>query len=202
MEHSRKKKAVFRFILIITANCGLGLLLCELALRAQEPFAHLMQKRYNINLLYAPHPVWDHWPRPNFRFSAHLLDRKRYPNPLVFRFNSHGCRDGREPQIPKPVGLRRILVMGDSFTEGLYEEDTAAAELQRRLDRIPASERHEVINCGSVSYSPLIHFLRLKHDLLQLAPDVVVLNIDLTDVYDDYERYRPLYEFLTTAIRF
>jgi lysophospholipase L1-like esterase len=195
MTHSRTKKVILGLILFVV-NSGVGAAaLCELALRSQEPFLHLMQNRYNINLLYAPHPVWDHWPRPNLRLSVTLLEPKRYPDPLTFRFNSYGCRDGREPQVPKPPGLRRILVMGDSFTEGLYETDTAAAELQRRLDRIPGEYRYEVMNCGCVSYSPLLHFLRLKHELLRLAPDIVVVNIDLTDVYDDYMRYRPLYDF-------
>jgi hypothetical protein len=57
--------------------------------------------------------------------------------------------------------------MGDSFTERLYEEDTLAAELQRTMD-CAGGGRYEVMNCGSVSYSPLLHFLRLKHQLLQL----------------------------------
>lgn len=189
----RMLKTLLRNLLLVIVSCGLGLLLCEAALRLQEPFLHKMA-RYNIERLYAAHPIWDHWPRPNFRFADHLLPRPQYPNPLIFRFNSYGCRDGREPQVPKPAGLRRILVMGDSFTEGLYEEDTLAAELQRTMDRAGGG-RYEVMNCGSVSYSPLLHFLRLKHQLLNLAPDVVVMNIDLTDVYDDYWRYRPLYDF-------
>jgi lysophospholipase L1-like esterase len=194
MRLSPKKRVLFGVVLV-AAGCGFALLLSEAFLRLQEPGLHLLQNRYNINLLYAPHPLWDHWPRPGFRIAANLLDRKRYPKPIVFRFNSYGCRDGREPQVPKPAGLRRVLVMGDSFTEGLYEEQTVAATLDRRLNVLPGSARYEVINCGSVSYSPLLHYLRLKHQLLRLEPDVVVLNIDLTDVYDDQSRYRPLYEF-------
>jgi len=190
------RKALYGAIAIF-ASCAFGLLLCEAALRLQEPYLHIMKDKYRINLLYAPHPLWDHWPRPGFQLSAYLLPRKRYPDPVVFRFNSYGCRDGREPQVPKPQGLKRILVLGDSFTEGIYEEDTLAATLQRRLDQV--NERYEVINCGCVSYSPLLHFLRLKHQLLKLSPDVIVMNVDLTDVYDDYSRYRPLYDFSQTG---
>src|SRR5690606_24970830 len=49
----------------------------------------------------------------------------------------------------------------------------------------------EVINCGTTSYSPLLHYLRYRHQLHELEADEVIINVDLTDVYDDNWRYGP-----------
>ncbi len=41
------------------------------------------------------------------------------------RFNAEGMRDAASHPIPKPAGLFRILLVGDSFTAGManqYEE--------------------------------------------------------------------------------
>jgi hypothetical protein len=85
--------------------------------------------------------------------------------------------------------------LGDSFTEGLYFEDTVAARLEQRLNEVSDGLHFEAVNCACASYSPFLHYLRLKHQFVNLEPDVVVMNIDLTDVFDDYWRYRPRYKF-------
>jgi hypothetical protein len=53
----------------------------------------------------------------------------------------------------------------------------------------------EVINAGCTTYSPMLMYLRLKHQLLELQPDYLIGNVDLTDVFDDYWRYRPISRF-------
>jgi lysophospholipase L1-like esterase len=80
--------------------------------------------------------------------------------------------------------------MGDSFTEGYYPEDSFAHVLQSTLNALHRGATYEVINCGTTSYSPLLHLLRYKHQLRELQPDEVIVNIDLTDVFDDNWRYR------------
>jgi hypothetical protein len=87
-----------------------------------------------------------------------------------------------------------VLVLGDSFTVGIYPEDAVAGRLGQYLNAV-AGGRFEVVNCAVSSFSPLLYYLRLKHQLAALEPDEIVLNLDLTDVYDDYWRYRPLYRF-------
>jgi hypothetical protein len=34
-------------------------------------------------------------------------------------------------------------------------------------------------------------YLRLKHQLIDLQPDAIIVNVDNTDLYDDWWRYRP-----------
>src|SRR4029079_16673565 len=51
--------------------------------------------------------------------------------------------------------------------------------------RLPV--RWEVINAGEGSYSPLLMYLLLKNQLIDLQPDLVILNLDLSDFYDDLQ---------------
>jgi hypothetical protein len=71
---------------------------------------------------------------------------KRSPYAVELHYNAHRCRD-REPG-PVTEGITRILVLGDSFTEGegVREDDTFSRKLERLLR---AEGRHvEVLNCG------------------------------------------------------
>ena len=47
-----------------------------------------------------------------------------------------------------------------------------------------------MINTGVGSYSPLLEYLYLKNGGLDLQPDIVVLNFDLSDVWDDIQYTR------------
>lgn len=161
----------------------------ELALRAQEPFFHLMMRRFDWASRFIGDPIWNHWPRPS-RTSTHaMVDPAAYPRPFTYRTNSLGLRDDRELTIPKPRGVVRVLMLGDSYTEGYYAEDTVSARLEARLTNLFPDVKHEVINGGCSSYSPLLEYLRLKHQLVQLEPDLVVVNVDPSDIFDDAERY-------------
>src|SRR5262249_61615194 len=99
-------------------------------------------------------------------------------------------RGPREREFPgaSPAGTKRILVLGDSFTEGVgvSAAETFTAQLQSLLDGA-GLDRWRIINAGVASYSPLLEYLYLKTQGLALEPDVVLLNLDLSDVYDDFE---------------
>ena len=62
-----------------------------------------------------------------------------------FRINSQGLRDG-EHAIPKPPGVLRIAVLGDSFTEALQvaAENAFWAVLERRLAASPGLDGRAV----------------------------------------------------------
>jgi lysophospholipase L1-like esterase len=166
------------------------MLLMELAMRVQEPFLHLMTQKYHWANRFVGDPVWHHWPRPAFRSTHAMIDPVAYPQPFVYQTNSLGLRDDRELAIPKPAGLARILILGDSMTEGYYAEDTVSVRLEARLKELFPGTPYEVINAGCSSYSPLLAYLRLKHQLAHLNPDLVILNVDPSDIFDDAERYR------------
>jgi lysophospholipase L1-like esterase len=114
-----------------------------------------------------------------------------------FHFNAQGCRHATDLAVPKSAGVTRILVLGDSFTEGAFNnlEDTAAARLQKALEQTNPGQRYEVVNCAFSAYSPILHYIRLRDQFLALQPDAVIVNVDNTDIFDDYWRYRPFATF-------
>lgn len=103
--------------------------------------------------------------------------------------NSLGLR-GPEVAIPKPTGKYRIICLGDERTAGLDvpDEETVCQRLQQLLQS-QSSVPIEVINAGTPDYCPLLSFLQFKQKLAALQPDLVLLNFDMSDVWDDY-RYR------------
>jgi hypothetical protein len=105
-----------------------------------------------------------------------------------FVTNSLGLRD-REYANTKPPGTVRLLMLGDSFTEGagLLPEETVAKRVERALGA-RGCESYEVVNAGVASYSPILEYLLLQRLAPVLKPDVVVLNFDMTDVHDDVVR--------------
>lgn len=105
-----------------------------------------------------------------------------------YEINSFGLRSP-EIALTKPPGVKRLLVLGDSFTEGIGVQghETFPSLLQATLDRTQSPGRWQVINGGVASYSPLLEYLFLKTRGLALDPDAVILALDLSDVFDDIQ---------------
>ena len=106
-----------------------------------------------------------------------------------FETNSQALRD-HEITMPKPPGVFRIFMLGDSFTEGagFTLETTAPKLLETFLNERRCGRRFEVINAGVASYSPILEYLLLTRVGLGLDPDLIVLNFDMTYVHDDWVR--------------
>lgn len=105
---------------------------------------------------------------------------------IDYFINSIGLRDDE-------IGAKksyRILMVGDSFTEGMGVN--ANYTIAQQLENLFTSKGYdvEVINGGIASYSPILEYLYLKNKGLQLKPDLVILNLDLSDTIDDmnYEK--------------
>lgn len=105
---------------------------------------------------------------------------------VEIRTNSLGLR-GREPAIPKPPNVCRILVLGD---ETIFAPETGDADhfctlLQTHLQQ-QSSATIEVINAGIPGHCPLTEFVLFKR-LLSLKPDLVLMHFDWSDVADDQQ---------------
>jgi hypothetical protein len=101
------------------------------------------------------------------------------PYAVESRYNSRVFRGPEFP--PRRAGVRRVVLIGDSFTEGwgVKEEDTCVAALERLLNG-GGSGAFEVLNGGRANSDfPGTWFL-FRHALL-LDPDVVVLLMNLND---------------------
>lgn len=90
---------------------------------------------------------------------------------------------------PKPKGVRRIFVLGGSTVQGRpYATETSFAKfLELRLNHSTTDWRHEVINCGGVSYAS-DRVERILHEVLRHQPDALVLYIGHNEFLEDRQR--------------
>jgi hypothetical protein len=107
-----------------------------------------------------------------------------------FYTNSLGFRDAGVREVPATSTMRRVLLIGDSFTEGIGVEfdESFAGRLSvaglRRTDGI------EFLNAGVASYSPTLYYKKVKYFLERgLRFDEVVVFSDVSDVYDEATKY-------------
>jgi hypothetical protein len=155
-----------------------------LALASVELVVRLIEPREVLREFFeTPDPVLHHRFIPGSRGRQKTLEFD-----AAYTINGLGLRD-RELPREKPAGVRRILILGDSFTEGLGVDDheTFSSLLMARIEQEGHGSRWQVINAGVASYSPLLEYLYLKNGGLALEPDLVVLNLDLSDFYDDIQ---------------
>jgi len=107
----------------------------------------------------------------------------------VQRVNNIGLR-GKDIKIKKPEGTYRILMLGDSFTMGKGVEDhqtfsILVEELLNHKQKISGKDAIEVLNGGVDSYSPILSYIQLTRDLKPLEPDMVILNLDVSDLLQE-----------------
>jgi lysophospholipase L1-like esterase len=102
--------------------------------------------------------------------------------------NSLGFRDKSKKKVNLKTKNKRIVFIGDSFTQGvlLNYDETFVGILDHNL-----SERGiETLNAGLSSYSPIIYYSKIKYFLDQGLEfsDLVVL-VDISDIEDEAIRY-------------
>jgi len=104
---------------------------------------------------------------------------------IVFRTNNTGFREDSDTMAEKAPGVVRVLVTGDSHTDGVvYNEDSFANRLEARLKALEGPGKYEVINGGSGYYGPLQYY-RFAKKYFALKPDVYVVAIYMgNDILD------------------
>ena len=150
-----------RFLLLVTVSL-LTLGAIEMALRTFAP-----------QPLYAVQPCergWCHVPG-----AAFIRGGETREFVARVRYNTHGLRH-RETPIRKPPGVRRVLVFGDSLTEGLEVDaaDLHTAHLERHL-REALHPEIEVINFGVSAYDTAQEWRYFVTEGVQYAPDLVIV---------------------------
>ena len=184
MEGSSLQGNRWKTALLACFGFSCALLLVELAVRLIEPREVLRE------YFERPDPVLHHRFIPGARGRHKTLEFD-----AIYAINSLGLRNEEIPRA-KPARTRRILMLGDSVTEGngVQASEVFSSRLEARLDQAGLAERWQVINAGVGSYSTLLELLYLMNGGLQLQPDLVVLNFDLSDIHDDIH-YTRLAEF-------
>jgi hypothetical protein len=136
-----------------------------------------------------------HTLRPAQVFSVKHPDRDER---IRLAVNSFGFR-GREPQIPRPTGVYRVVCLGDdqTFGQALPLEETFPHRLAE-LWREQSPVKIDAINAAVPGYCPLLMYLQFKLQFQSLSPDLVVVQIDPSDIAEDYACRRQL---ITSADR-
>ncbi len=93
----------------------------------------------------------------------------------------------------------RILVLGDSFTEGVgaEQDESYPAVLQRLLQQGDSVHRYRVMNAGIQGSDPCVNAVNFKERLQVFRPDLVIQTLSSNDLLTDIavkgglERWQP-----------
>lgn len=134
--------------------------------------------------LGVPHPNYHH----DFIKNGYSAESGRLGNYDLYT-NSLGFKDKSNRKINRNTDNRRIVFIGDSFTEGvlLKYQDTFIG----RIDSVVSVQNIEVLNAGRVSYSPIIYWRKIKYLIedSRLKFDELIVFIDISDIDDEASYY-------------
>jgi lysophospholipase L1-like esterase len=139
---------------------------------------------YSEYLLRIPSHVYHH-------DLARNVDAPASWGPLHYRLttNSLGFRDAENREVALRTAAPRLLMIGDSFTEGLGLDyaNTYAGLITEKL----AAEGIEALNAGVLSYSPTIYYRKVRYLIedVGLAFDRLVVFLDISDIEDEATMY-------------
>ncbi len=129
-------------------------------------------------------PIYHHGFRP-------LADTMQRFGPLLYpiRTNSLGLVDAAARVVDPGAKGCRVVFAGDSFTEGVG--NAWAETFVGRVAARWAARGVEVLNEAAVSYSPTVHYRKMKHLIEDrgLRADAVLLFLDPGDIADEWEQY-------------
>jgi hypothetical protein len=164
--HPRLTLAVI--VVVLLAVCDLGATAAwqwlhpkkDLGLRVKDPVVH-----HGLKPLVSGRERWGRWD-------------------ATYHTNDLGMRDASPRRVPLVSGGRRILFIGDSFTEGIGIDwpETFVGRVAAAL----APRGIEVLNAGCASYCPAIYDRRVRQLLDRgLRVDEIVVYVDVGDVLDE-----------------
>jgi lysophospholipase L1-like esterase len=101
-----------------------------------------------------------------------------------FRTNAQGFRDDENYKYDKPAGSRRVLLLGDSHTQGseVRQSSTFSKVLERRLRERGVDA--QVLNTGISGFGTAEQLMFLEREGMKYHPDAVVLAFFAND-FDD-----------------
>jgi len=153
------------------------LMLVEVVLRASGLVANYGERQHGYY-----NSVYD--------FDTSVFATKRLP--VIYRIsnrdcsfeivtNSWGYRDKEWNQVEMRPKIR-IMALGDSFTEGYGAP--ADSTWMNLLEKEIADTGYYFINGGMIGSDPVADYNRLKTNLIELDPDIILFAINITDLSD------------------
>ena len=176
---NKKKNNFVINTLLVSISMILALTLCEYIVRITNLAPMLIRIRTgkdNSPYKASNNPILGYELREGAKFFGQL-------HPESSRINSHGQWD-IERSIKKPLGSKRIIVLGDSVivaADVLDINNTITRQLEKKLHQ----NNIEVLNFGVTGYCTLAEVELLKKKGLKYKPDLVILNF----VWNDYNNF-------------
>lgn len=162
---------------LVIGSCLVTVMVAEVAVRILRPLSTLVF-RVDADLGY--------------RLAPNQISRSVSRDFNVeIRTNSEGFHDV-DHDVVKPSDVYRIVVLGDSFVEGLQLEtdEGFTRQLEQRITGWRRDKRLEVINLGISGTGPAQHYRTLELYGLRYQPDLVLMAL-LPD-NDFRDSYQPL----------
>lgn len=170
-------------VIILALDVAAERLICQNSLFNKLLYAVNENFAYKVGIWQhrKKNPYYHHGLEPNQDFTETWGD---YRYRLVT--NSLGFKDATSRTIPYDTNKRRVLFIGDSFTEGVgipYEK-TFVGLVDKRVDH----DKIDILNGAIVSYSPKLYFNKVKYllDKNYKINDLYVF-IDISDIFNELE---------------
>ena len=162
----------------------------EIGLRAQQYFGPLYDLEMANASLDWESDVLNHVPDPRNQNMCIYGDLTGFSYKRSYDANGIRVIDDKEISggCRNPIS---VLFLGDSFMEGYDDKNTLPYHVAKQFK----TERGvclKTYNAGFTSYSPAIFVPQAKKLLPIVRPDYIVVDVDETDLYDDFVRYRKL----------
>lgn len=89
--------------------------------------------------------------------------------------------------LPKALqGVRRIVTLGDSITEGGGQPGGYVWLLGQTLHRLYPDQKFEIVNAGISGHKATDMQARFQRDVLDRKPDMVTISVGVNDVWHGY----------------
>lgn len=121
--------------------------------------------------------------------STRLKSSKKNEFDVMVKINNFGFR-GEDIKLEKTPGVRRVFMVGDSFTFGVGAEENQTIPYLTGEFLKNRGDSAEVINAGVGHRSPIIYYVKLRDVYLKFKPDIAVLLLDFSDLRDDWHTER------------
>ena len=107
----------------------------------------------------------------------------------AWRTNALGCND-RDHTEAKAAGVRRVIVLGDSFNWAGGLDGNYTRVLERRLAELTPDAEIELLNLGYPGTHPGEELALLRRDGMRFAPDLVLLGVAVGNDFLDAQPWR------------